>query len=65
MPKPSSRAARARAHYTDATERTFRRALETLAASLPAHHAGLVALVDAGRFDEIGAIVALFEEHGR
>jgi hypothetical protein len=65
MAKPSPRDARARPHYTDATDRTFRRALDTLKTSLPVHHEALVALVDAGRFDDIDSIVAVFESGGK
>ncbi len=61
MAKQSAKGAPTRAHYTDATERTFRHALETLEKKLPSHHAALIALVDAGRFDDLDSIVALLE----
>ena len=64
MAKSSAGSAQARPHYTDATERAFRLALETLETALPHHHGALAALVDAGRFDSLDAIVAILDEEG-
>lgn len=61
MAKPSPAHAPPRAYYTDATAQTFREALVALEKTLPDHHAALAALVDAGCFDEVDAIVALLE----
>lgn len=65
MSKVSSPSAPSRAKYSDATERTFRGALKKLEATLPDHCAGLGALVDAGRFDDLTAIVAVLEGGSR
>lgn len=64
MAKLSAAGAPARAHYTDATERTFRQALKSLEKTLPSHHVALVALVDAGRFDDVESVIAVLEENG-
>lgn len=65
MARRSAEKAPARAHYSEATERTFRAALEKLEASLPEHHAALAELVDVGKFDDIDAIVAVLEKDAR
>jgi hypothetical protein len=64
MAKQSAKDAHPRAHYTDATEQAFRRAVEKLKTSLPTRHTALVVLVDAGRFDDLDSIVAVLEESG-
>jgi len=64
MAKPSAAGALLRAHYTDATERTFRQALMSLEKTLPTHHDALAVLVDEGRFDDVEALIALLEENG-
>lgn len=64
MGKPSASVAHSRAHYTDATERTFRQALKALAKALPEHHQALVALVDEGRFDDVASVLTVLEEGG-
>lgn len=51
-----------RPHYTDATESAFRRALANLATTLPRHHDALTALLDAGQFDSVSAIVAILDD---
>lgn len=65
MAKSSAEKAPARAYYSEATERTFRAALEKLEASLPEHHAALAELLDAGKLDDIDAIVAVLEGQPR
>ena len=65
MPKLSAPPAPPRAHYTDATDQSFRAALDALEKTLPAHHAALATLVDTGRFDDVDAIVALLEAGGK
>ena len=64
MAKSSAGSAQARPHYTNATERAFRLALESLETTLPHHHGALAALVDEGRFDSLDAIVTILDEGG-
>ena len=61
MSKPTKGAPTRPAHYTTATEETFRRALASLAKTLPDRHAELTALLDAGRLHDIDAIQAVLE----
>lgn len=65
MAKPARQDAHPRAHYTDATDRTFRRALDALKPALPNHHSALLALVEAGRFDDLESLMAVFGEGQR
>lgn len=64
MAKSSAGRAEARPHYTDATERAFRRALVSLETALPHRHGALSTLVNEGRFDSLDAIAAILEEEG-
>lgn len=64
-PTPTPRRPLSPAHYSEASERVFRAALESLSAKLPEHHQALLALLEAGKLHDADSLQAVLEGGAR